>query len=166
MDDFSETFGQVVICEADETFLSPDTASTASTSDESAPVTELRGKLNEFLISRKLEPLGKPWVNWIEASEKTRLRQTKKASEVVLAVLKTVPLDSAGSLWQRLASSTAMNKALGVEELPHSDQVYLEASAEAYDNAASWDTTRQILSIMAGVGSFTDISWYIPGLTR
>ena len=166
MDDFSESFGQLAICEADETFLSPDTASTASTSDESAPVTEPRGKLNEFLISCKLEPLGKPWVNWIEASEKTRLRQTKKASEVVSAVLKTVSPDSAGSLWQRLASSTAMNKALGVEELPHSDQVYLEALAEAYDNAASWDTRRQILSIMAGVGSFTDISRYIPGLTR
>ena len=44
--------------------------------------------------------------------------------------------------------------------------MYLEALAEAYDNTASWDTRWQILSIMAGVGSFTDISRYIPGLTR
>ena len=62
IEDFAETFGQFKI--TDETFLSPETASTASTySEESEPITsnEPRGKLNEFLLSCKLEPLGKPW---------------------------------------------------------------------------------------------------------
>lgn len=65
IEDFAEKFGQLKI--TDETFLSPDTASTASNySDESAPITsnEPQGKLNEFLLSCKLEPLGKPWMSW------------------------------------------------------------------------------------------------------
>ncbi|CAH3147751.1 unnamed protein product, partial [Pocillopora meandrina] len=44
-----------------------------------------------------------------------------------------------------------MNKALGVSELSHSEHLYLEALAEVYQNATSWDTHRQVLSIMAGV---------------
>ena len=149
--------------------MSPDTASTASTySDESAPTTanEPRGKLNEFLVACKLEPLGKPWISWSDSTERTRLRQTKRASEIVSTVLKTVSSENAGYLWQNLTSSSTMNKALGVDKLSLSEQSYLQALAEAYHNASSWDTRRQVLSIMAGVASFTDIAQYIPGLTR
>ena len=60
----------------------------------------------------------------------------------------------------------AMNKALGVSELSHSEHLYLEALTEAYQNATSWDTHRQVLSIMAGVGTVNDISRYILRLTR
>ncbi|XP_078368927.1 uncharacterized protein LOC144652746 [Oculina patagonica] len=167
VEDFAETFGQLKI--TDETFLSPDTGSTASTySDESVPITanKPREKLNEFLLACELEPLGRPWLSWSDSTERTKLRQTKRATEIVSAVLKTVSPDNAGNLWQSLTSSSAMNKALGVDELPHSEQLYLKALAEAYHNAASWDTRRQVLSIMAGVGSFNDISRFIPGLTR
>ena len=59
-----------------------------------------------------------------------------------------------------------MNKALGIDTISHSDKIYMKALAEAYHNASSWDTHRQVLSIMAGVGSFNDISRYIPGLTK
>lgn len=124
---------------------------------------EPRGKLNEFLLACKLEPLGKPWLGWSDSSERTRLRQTKRATELVSAVLKTVSPDDAGNLWRSLTSSSAMNKALGVDEVQH---LYLQALAEAYHNAASWDTRRQVLSIMAGVGSYNAIALYIPGLTR
>ena len=167
VEDFAEAFDQLKI--TDETFLSPDTASTASTySDEPAPITanEPRGKLNEFLIACKLEPLGKPWLCWSDSTERTRLRQTKRPTEIVSAVLKTVSPENVGNLWQCLSSSSAMNKALNVDELPHSEQLYLEALAEAYHYATSWETCRQVLSIMAGVGSFNAISQYIPGLTR
>lgn len=67
---------------------------------------------------------------------------------------------------KNLTSSSAMNKALGVDKLSPSEQSYLQALAEAYHNASSWDTRRQVLSIMAVVASFNDISQYIPGLTR
>ena len=140
VEDIAETFGQLKI--ADETFLSPDTASTASTySDNGAPATtnEPREKLSEFLLACKLEPLGgKPWLSWGDSSEKRRQRQTKRATEIVRsAVLKTVSSKNAGSLWQSLTSSLAMSKALGVDQLAHSDHLYLKVLAKAYHNAAS-----------------------------
>ena len=167
VEEFAESLGHLTI--ADDTFLSPDTISTASTqSDELTPVIlpDLREKLSELLVACKLEPLGKPWLSWSDSSERTRQRQTRRATGIVATVLKSVTPDNAGDLWRRLASSTAMNKALGVSELSHSEHLYLEALAEAYQNATSWDTRRQVLSIMAGVGTFNDISRYIPGLTR
>ena len=59
-----------------------------------------------------------------------------------------------------------MNKGLGLDELPQTEKLYLEALAEAYNNAVSWDTRRQVLSIMSGVASYNVISMYIPGLTK
>ena len=166
-EDFAQAFGQLKI--TDETFLSPDTASTASThSDESEPIAsnEPRGKLNEFLLSCKLEPLGKPWMSWSGSTERTRLRQTKRTTEIVSAVLKTVSPENAGNLWQNLTSSSVMNEALGVDKISPSEQSYLQALVEAYHNTSSWDTRRQVLSVMTGVASFNNISQYIPGLTR
>ena len=167
VEEFAESLGRLTI--ADDTFLSPDTISTASTqSDEPTPVIlhEPREKLSEFLAACKLEPLGKPWLSWSDSSERTRQRQTRRATEIVATVLKSVTPDNAGELWRRLASSTAMNKALGVSELSHSEHLYSEALAEGYQNATSWDTRTQVLSIMAGVGTFNEISRYIQGLTR
>ena len=59
-----------------------------------------------------------------------------------------------------------MNKVLGLDELPQFEKLYLEVLAEAYNNATSWDTRRQVLSIMSGVASYNIISMYIPGLTK
>ena len=123
-------------------------------------------RLNEFLLTCKLEPLGKPWISWGDSTERTRLCQTKRTTEIVSAVLKTVSPENAGYLWQNLTSSSAMNQALGVDRLSPSEQSYLQTLAEAYHNASSWDTRRQVLSIMAGITSFNDISQFIPGLTR
>ena len=46
------------------------------------------------------------------------------------------------------------------------DNSYLEALAESYKNATSWDTRRQVLSIMTGVARFQEVLQYIPGLTQ
>ena len=47
-----------------------------------------------------------------------------------------------------------------------SERAYLQEMAEAYSNSSSWDTRRQVLSVMAGVASFGTISEFIPGLTQ
>ena len=47
-----------------------------------------------------------------------------------------------------------------------SERAYLEALVDAYKNSASWDTRRQVLSVMAEVASFRVISEFIPGLTQ
>ena len=70
-------------------------------------------------------------------------------------------------LWKEIEVSSAMDKLMGTDSLQlssHSSD--LEAFSEAYKNAASLDTCRQVLSIMTGVASYRDISRCIPGLTQ
>ena len=75
--------------------------------------------------------------------------------------------DNAGYLWTALQGSRAVGDKLGVEGiLLPSQRVYLEAIAEMYKNTTSWDTRRQILSIMTGIARLADIREYIPGLSQ
>ena len=104
MEDVSEDISKLKI--DDQSFLSPDSASTASThsSNESTPVSGNvpRKKLNEFLQVSKIEPLRKPWLSWSSISDHSRQRQANKTTEVVAAVLKTISPDNAGDLWQKI----------------------------------------------------------------
>lgn len=153
----------------EESFVpSPETMSTASSSLENGMTGfELqRSKLNAFLEECQIQALGKPWLEWAEASERTRQRYVHRASEIISSVLKVVYPDDPGSLWTELQASTTISKMLGDEAVCHpSDRSYLEALAEAYKNAKAWDTRRQVLSIMAGIASYKAISVHIPGLT-
>ena len=84
-----------------------------------------------------------------------------------MAVLKAVPSENAGYLWSALQASKAVNDELGMEGILHlSQRMYLEAIAETYKNASSWDTRRQILSVMTGTASLASIREYIPGLSQ
>ncbi len=155
----------------DETFLSPDTGSLVSSTSDEAPTTKPpapvpRQKLNEYLVSMTIAPVTQPWMEWDKASDSTKLRYTKRTIEIVSTVLHTLSPKDAGSLWQAIVSSSAMNKALDLDDLPQSSKGYLQALAEAYDNADGWETRRQILSIMSGVASFKAISSFISGLSR
>ena len=84
-----------------------------------------------------------------------------------MAVLKVVSPENAGYLWSALQASKAVNDELGVEGMLHpSQRMCLEAIAETYKNASSWDTRRQILSVMTGTASLASIREYIPGLSQ
>ncbi|KAK3721651.1 hypothetical protein QZH41_003674 [Actinostola sp. cb2023] len=73
---------------ADETFLSPDTESTASTTHSNG-THQSKGEqlklLNKFLVASDIAPVGKPWFDWSTSSESTRQRYTKRAAEIVSA---------------------------------------------------------------------------------
>ncbi|KAK3731369.1 hypothetical protein QZH41_019552, partial [Actinostola sp. cb2023] len=153
----------------DDPLFSPhDTASTTSTqSDDPAPSTSLRHeKLNNFLLSCGIAPVERHWLKWDESSERTQQRYTQRSAEIVSAVLKTISADNAGTLWQVLTTSLGMNKILGIDALSVCETNYLEALSESYNNATSWESRRQILSIMSGVTSYNNIAKFIPGLTR
>ena len=152
----------------DETFLSPDTGSLVSSTSDEAPTTmqEPRKKLNEYLVSKNIPPITQPWMEWDKAGESTKKRYTKRTVEIFSSVLQDLTPNYAGSLWQAVVSSPAMNKAIKLDELSQTSKNYLQALAEAYGKAQGWETRRQILSIMSGVASFNDISRFIPGLTR
>jgi len=58
--------------------------------------------------------------------------------------------DDAGGLWEALKESGEVESALGVLSDPHpADDKYLKSLAETYQNASTWDTRRQVLSVMA-----------------
>ena len=157
---------------ADDSYvLSPETGSTVSSSGDgngaAAVLPRPRETLNTFLNQCKVQPLGRPWLDWNKASERTRQRYAQRTSEIVSTVMKVISPVNAPHLWKVLQSSSIVNQQLGVRQayLP-SDRAYLEALAEAYKNSTSWDTRRQVLSVMAGVASFSAISEFIPGLTQ
>ena len=155
----------------DSPILSPETASTVSSSGEGNGSSRVRARprdaLNIFLNECQIQSLGRPWLDWGEVSVRTRQRYVQRSGEIVAAVLKVISPNSAPYLWKALQTSGAVNQQLGHHQasLP-SETAYLEALAEAYSNATSWDTRQQVLSIMSGVASFRVISEFIPGLTQ
>jgi len=64
-----------------------------------------------------------------------------------------------------LKQSETVEKALGLRS-SHTDQKYLTALAETYENVSGWDTRRQVLSIMADLVPVPVIQQYIPGMTE
>ena len=106
-------------------------------------------------------------MDWHQVNERTQERYIKRSSEIVKSVLSVVYPDNYAHLWKELKVSHVMDRIRGSESIQlSSDNSYLEALAEAYMNAAGWDTCRQVLSIMTGVASYREISRHIPGLTQ
>ena len=126
-----------------------------------------RDALSIFLNQCQIQSLRRPWMDWGEVSLRTRQHYVQRSGEIVAAVLKVISSNNAPHLWRALQTSGAVNQQLGLHQasLP-SETAYLEALAEAYSNATSWDTRRQVLSVMSGVVSFKAISEFIPGLTQ
>ena len=153
----------------DESYvLSPDTESTVSSfGNGTTATTEPRESLNDFLRQCEIQPLGRSWLRWEEVNKKTRSRYVMRSGEILSTVLKVVSPVNAPHIWTALQTSDVVNKQLGTRKpfLP-SEVAYLEALAEAYINASSWDTRRQVLSAMTGVSSFEAIAQFIPGLTQ
>ena len=93
-------------------------------------------------------------------NERTQERYIKRSSEIVKSVLSVVYPDNYAHLWKELKVSHSVDKKImGSETVVSSDNSYLEALAEAYKNAASWDTRWQVVSIMTGVASYREISY-------
>ena len=66
-------------------------------------------------------------------------------------------------MWTAEQSSRCVETALGMDD--NIDRKYLEALAETYQHATSWDTRRQVLAIIADLVPYRDIQKFIPGLT-
>lgn len=126
---------------------------------------ELRRKsLNRFLESCNIEKLTRPRKKWEDAGERTQRNNVKKATDVIVAVLEVITPGDAAQLWDALQSSMMVDKEL--ESGENADRKYLEALAETYRNASSWDTRRQVLSIMADLVPVKRLQRYLPGITE
>ena len=144
-----------------------ETASTVSSPESAEKDAEKKSKLNDFLSSCEVTPLGnRARQEWSSASESTKKRYLDHAADAVAALLKVLLNDDAAQLWKTLQASNLVNERLGrISSTLPSERPYLEALAEAYKIASSWDTRRQILSIIAGVASYKAACEFIPGLT-
>ena len=108
-----------------------------------------------------MPPLQKKWLDFPSCSDATKRRYTKRSSDIVAAVLNTISPENAGYIWKAMTSSASMNKLVDIEDISQADHRYLETLAEAYCNANSWDTCRQILSVMTGVAGYKVITSFI-----
>lgn len=123
-----------------------------------------RKQLNKFLESCNVEKLTRPRKRWEEAGARTRKNHVKKAKDVIVAALDVIMPGDAAYLWDALQSSILVDKELGSGV--GDDHKYLEALSETYKNASSWDTKRQVLSIMAALVPFKRLQRYLPGITE
>lgn len=105
-----------------------------------------RKLLNEFLLASGKEEIAllrKPWCQLNGRSKQNHVSLTGNAVAAVLEV--TVPED-VPALWEAIKSSNSVELAIGKDASTPADELYLQALAETYNNVASWDTRRQILS--------------------
>ena len=71
----------------------------------------------------------------------------------------------AGYLWEAVKNCGSVEKEPDIGERQE-DRKYLKVLAESSRDASSWETRRQILSIMGDLTTFKRIQNYIPGLTQ
>ena len=122
-----------------------------------------RRKLNEFLSSCDLQTIGTCKKNFGDITSRAKHDRITKARDAVVAVLDVVAQGESALLWDALKASRAVEQLLNMES---HDNEYLEALAETYRNASTWDARRQILSIMADLTTLEGLRQFIPGLTE
>ena len=130
--------------------------SSDDSSDETIPGgTSSRDKLNEFLSSRDISPIrSKLNKRWHFTNERTKRHYTRKARQVVNAVIEEIAPGDADSLWEALVSSRGTVRQLPMDPELCTDSMLIEALTECYNSVDCWGTQRQILSILADKISF------------
>ena len=154
----------------DASFYVPEDISSSGESSDSGyqrKLGEQRTKLNEFLsVCNPGITVSANKKRWQDASARTRKSHVSKARESVVAALNVIAPGDAGHLWEALKASKSVEKSLGIAEESDVDKKYLEALAETYNNASSWSTRRQILSIMADLTTLEGIQSFIPNVSE
>ena len=85
------------------------------------------------------------------------------------AVLQDITSREAGPLFRALCSSDVVRRQISSDEDSDDNTVdvtLMEALAECYHASGTWETRRQILSIMADKVRYRTLLRYIPGLTK
>lgn len=153
---------------AETSQYAPESTASSSSSESSDHTSsadfQLRRKaLNEFLLASGKEAIGQSKKPFSQLSRRTKGVHVSKAKDATVAVLEVSAPRDPSKLWEAVRTSNLVEKEFGAADT--GDHMFLEALAEAYENAISWDTRRQILSIMADLVPYTKIQEYIPGIT-
>ena len=100
---------------------------------------------------------------WSDATSKTHDCYTRKASEIIAEVLKTVAPQSAPELWEAVTRKDEVSQLLESVR-PGSD--LLLAVVESYKQADTSEIRRQLLSLVASKVTYAALAAHIPRLTR
>lgn len=101
--------------------------------------------------------------NWDEISTRQQNYYTRKAKEVIEAALAVIAPGQEQELWNAVKSRTI----LGVAESSDTESLtsLYETFVTAYNTAESWQTKRQILSLIVDKVTKEELQLLIPGLT-
>ena len=165
----SQALRNLSIVTSDDSQYTTESTDTSSASDSSSNYenqTLCRLKLNEFLSVSGKGTINQPKKSWDQLSLRTKNARISKAKDAVVASLEVISPGNPASLWQALKSSQSVEASLCITPQTSADQKYLEALAETYQNANSWDTRRQILSVKADLIPYSVIQQFTPGITE
>ena len=163
--DLLEAFGKLAVDDDQSVVEFPDEGSSSSESSDIDLQGPRREKLNQFLtVCGKEEILpGHPKKSWEKLSNRRKNIYVTRATTAIVTALEVIAPGDAGHLWTAVQSSHCVETALGMDD--NIDRKYLEALAETYQHATSWETRRQVLAIIAALVPYRDIQKFIPGLT-
>ena len=110
--------------------------------------------LNDYLERRDVSPVRSQLrTSWVVASDRTKRYYTQKAGQAVAVMVRDISPSESGPLFHEVISSDALRHQLSSDEDSTDDEcvdgTLMLALAECYNAASSWETRRQILSIMA-----------------
>ena len=91
-------------------------------------------------------------------------KHLKHVKDAIVATLDVIKPGNAALLRDALQSSILVDKELGTGG--SADHKYLKTLAETDENASSWDTRRQVLSIIADLFPFKRLQRDLPGVTE
>ena len=118
-----------------------------------------------LVTDRSLPSRKSPGGNW--KNSKARRQYIGTATDTIVSTLEIISPEDSGGLWEALLNSGEVEKSLGLPSPVSSvEDKYLTSLAEAYRCASTWDTQRQILSVMADLVPYTVIQRYLPNITE
>ena len=127
---------------------------------------ERRKKLLEFLSLTGQDNVNVLSTTWEEAVYSTRRRHVVQAGKAIESVLTVLAPQDSGNLWKELQASSLVNAYLDIGQFNPNELELINGLVECYENAKSWDTRRQFLSIMADKLTTGQLQKLIPGLSR
>ncbi len=124
-------------------------------------------KLNEFIHTcGETESIGQSKKWWKELTTHSKNLCVDKATNVIVSALEVIAPGNAASIWEAIHKVSKRPLEFHNQWPLEFDRKYLEALAETYQNATSWNTRRQVLGIIADLVPFSQIQKFVPGITE
>ena len=139
----------------------------SDTQVHSASLRLRRDRLNDFLTASEKPVLAEQKKPWKELGSKQKRQYIWTTRDAVVSTLDAISPEDNASLWEAHLQSGEVKKSLGLPAtVTPADHKYLQNLANTYSNPSTWDTKRQVPSIMADLVPFRILQCYLPDITE